>query len=502
MGELLMGIDVGTSSCKCIVITPCGELLAEASNPYPTYNPQEYYAEQSAEDWWEAVKKSINEIVKKLGEKKQEIRAVGVTSHLEAWVPIDHEGVVLYNGMTWLDRRTLEHANLIKKRIDEKEVIKITGVPVNHVNPAVKIAWFAENHPDLFGQTKKFLSPKDYIVWKLTGELITDFSIASKSMLFNIHNLNWASEVCKELSIPEKMLPEVRGAWEPAGFITPEAASITGLTTDCVVAVGGGDDHCQALSAGAVNKGDINIGTGTGSAWKGIIEAPLPDLQGRVECHSHVVPDRWLYWTGINATGYSVDWFISNFKDGLQEKAVITKEDSYFERFTALAQKAPLGSDGLMYFPHFWGTRIPKFNPMITGGFVGLKDNHSLSHFCRAIMEGVAIKYLGVLEIFKAVGYKPQKVTMIGGEVKNEFWNQMKTDVVGLEIEIPSLFVGSAVGAAILAGCACEYYRNPIEGAESFKNKSRKLQPRKKEHLLYKNVYAQYLRAYQALENL
>lgn len=457
---VLIGVDLGTSGCTTVAISLDGRLIARTESPYEVLSPQPGWAEQRAEDWLQATIQSVRECVRRMqATSRYSVVGIGIDSHLEAFVPVDDAGNVLANGLLWLDQRTIPQAEEIKQCLSEQWVIETTGVPINHVNPAAKILWLKQHLPDAYAKSRVLLSPKDYVNYRITGDARTDYSIASKTMLLGLTDNHWHTDICQAIGLDDAKLPPVQGAWEIAGFTSSEFTHQTGISQGTPVATGGGDDHCQSLGGGAIDPEILNIGTGTGSTWKAILKRPVPDLQGRVECHRHILPETWIYWTGINATGFSVRWFMDNF--GL---AGHTVDD--FERFEKLAQEADIGSNGLFFFPHLWGARAPRFNPVATGVFFGITHAHRTAHFCRAILEGAAYQYLAVLDLLASLGVTTSRLTMVGGETRNRLWNQIKADMVGREILIPEIQDGSPLGAAMLAGLATGAFADPADAVK------------------------------------
>ena len=491
--QILIGIDLGTTGCIALGITLDGRLAVRAEASYPLLSPKPGWAEQRATDWWEAIVHAARDCVQQLEPVRQEIVGIGIDSHLEAFVPVDEEGDALANGLLWIDQRTVPQADEIKKLLPERWVIETTGVPINHVNPAAKILWLKQNMPQAYERAVVLLSPKDYAVYRMTGQVWTDYSIASKTMLFGLSDGEWCAEICREIGIDMDKLPPVQGAWQVAGSTTSEFEALTGVKVGTPVATGGGDDHCQALGGGAVEPGAVNIGSGTGSAWKALLSNAKPDLQGRVECHQHILPHTWIYWTGINATGYSVNWFIENF--GLR-----SARDDGFTTFETLAGKVEPGAEGLFFYPHLWGARAPRFNPDATGIFFGITRGHRTEHFCRAILEGVAYQYLVILDILADLGVKPSQFTLVGGETHNSLWNEIKADMVGQDILIPEIQHGSPLGAAMLAGLAVRAYENGSDAANRVIRWKDCVRPREDYTERYRNFYEEYKAVYDILE--
>ncbi len=491
---VVIGIDIGTGGCKTVAFDLEGHLIAEAFKEYKVYHPQINWAEQDPEDWWRAVCFTLRIITSKLN--PEDVIAIGLTSQREAFVPLDKKGNKLYNSIIWLDLRALPQENKIKELIPLRRVLEITGVPIDHIFSAPKILWIKENLPDIFQRIDSILFTKDYIAFKLCGEKATDYSMASRTMLFDIHKLQWSEEICEILGIPIDKLPPLKGSWEVVGEVTSEVSKLTGLPKGTPVTIGGGDRPCEALGAGVFKEGDINIGTGTGTVFEVPLSKPKPDPQGLIDCCCHVVPNTWEYEIIINATGESLRWFRDNFG---YEEICKSKEkgSSPYELFDKVAAKIPPGAKGLFYYPYLWGARAPKFNPIARATFIGFTHAHQKPAFIRAILEGVAFQYIETLQIIERLGIHVKRITMTGGEAKSNLWNQIKADILGMSIEIPEVLDAAALGACILASIGVKACRDFRDSTKKMVRISKRYTPAPRVH----NEYTKLYRAYQEVYN-
>lgn len=495
----LLGIDSGTTSCKAVLYTIDGEPVATSSAQHKIYHPQPLWAEQDPDDWWRSAAKAIKDVIKASGIKREDIVGVSVDSQREAVVPLDRNGKKLLNGIIWLDQRAIPQQEKIKKILPLNEVLNITGVPIDYIFSAPKILWIKEERANVYKRTRKFLCAKDYIIYKLTGEMLTDYSMASRTMLFDIKRLCWSEKICNELGIDVDLLPPIKGSWEVAGEISSDAAKLTGLKRGTPVACGGGDRPCEALGAGAVNAGTVNIGTGTGSVFEVPLSQPKIDVGGRIDCCCHVVPNRWEYEVLLNSTGASLSWFRDNF--GFEEM-VKSKElaTSPYQLFDEEASTIDAGANNLFYYPYLWGARAPIFNPRARGVFFGFSHGHTRAHFIRAILEGVAFQYLGIIKILEKLGVSVSKFRMVGGEAKSDFWNQIKADVINIPIEIPCVTEAASLGSAILAGVATKTFTSIDKAVEATVKIGAVYKPRQEFHKKYERIYEVYWRVYAFLE--
>jgi len=457
MASYIIGVDLGTSACKTVVFTLEGEKVSEAFREYPIYHLQPRWAEQKPLEWWNATIETIKESLKMADVKGREITGLAVDSQREAVVPIGRRGEELYNSLIWLDNRTGSQTEEIRHLINQKKVRSITGVDINPIFSASKILWLKENVSKLFEEVVCFLCAKDYIIYKLTGEKVTDYSMASRTMLFDIKKRAWSEEICSALGIPISKLPPAKGSLTVVGEVSSEASKETLLPKGCPVVNGGGDRPCECLGAGVTQPGLVNIGTGTGSVIEVPISKPAIDMKGRVNCCCHVIPDTWEYEVIITTTGASLRWFRNTF--GYEEgvKAQNMNKDPY-DLLTEKASEANLGSDGLFFYPYLTGAFLPRLNEKARGAYFGINLSHTKSHFVRAILEGVAFQYLGAFRLLKDLGINVRAVNMVGGETKSDLWNQIKADVLGMVIKVPKVEDAAALGAALLAGTGTRQY--------------------------------------------
>ncbi|MEM2123668.1 MAG: FGGY family carbohydrate kinase, partial [Candidatus Bathyarchaeia archaeon] len=305
----LLGIDSGTNACKAVLFNLEGRPISSSTREHPIHYPKPTWAEQDPEWWWRAAAEAVEEALKLCHVDPRDIMGIGLDSQREAVVLVGKNEVSLSNSIIWLDRRALGKVEEMKKKLSFEDVLDRTGLPIDYIFSAAKLLWIMDEAPSLLAQAEGILFPKDYIAYKLTGEAATDYSMASRTMLFNIHRLRWDGEICGILDVPMDLLPPVKGSWEVVGEVTAEAAEVTGLKAGTPVVSGGGDRPCEALGAGVIEPGRINIGTGTGTMMTTPLMEPRIDPRGKVDCCCHVAPDTWEYEVAIIATGASLRWF-------------------------------------------------------------------------------------------------------------------------------------------------------------------------------------------------
>jgi xylulokinase len=497
--EYLLGIDVGTTSCKTALFDIDGRLIVKVSKEYDVLYPKPTWAEQDADIWWNAVRSNLRTIMRKMGKRSQRIIGVGIDSQREAVVPLDARGRKLANSLIWLDRRTIPQSRRIPKLIRPAKIIRTTGVPVDYFYSATKIMWLRDERPDIFGETKCFLFPKDYIGYKLTGKRATDYSMASRTMLFDIRKRKWSDEICENLKIPIDLLPPTIESSQVLGEVSLEGSAATGLRLGTPVVCGGGDRPVEAVGAGVAEPGCFNIGTGTATAITTPLTSPKVDVKGRIDCCCHAIPKMWEYEAVISATGASFRWFRDNFSSEEKQKGMRTGVDPY-EYLTRLARKTEPGSDGLFYYPYPMGATAPKFDATARAVFYGLTLTHTRAHFVRSIFEGIAFQYAECIELLEELGLKVKEASIVGGEARSELWNQIKADIISRPIKQPTVEDAACLGSAILSSVGAGAYGTVSKAMKNMVRIERTFKPRHKEKQVYSKIYDKYRKVYQIIE--
>jgi len=495
----LIGVDLGTSACKTVIFSLEGKKISEAQKEYPVYHPKPTWAEQKPREWWEAAAETIRESIRKAKIKSEEIMGLAVDSQREAVVPIGEDGEELYNSIIWLDSRTRPQTEEIRRSIGEERVLSITGVGIDPIFSASKILWLKENAPKVFAKTKVFLCAKDYIIYKLTGQPATDYSMASRTLLFDIRKRIWSEEICSAIGIPIDKLPPAKESTAVIGEVSREASEKTLLPRGLPVVNGGGDRPCECLGAGVTRQGEVNIGTGTGSVVEVPLSTPKVDSKARIPCCCHVIPETWIYEAVIATTGASLRWFRDQFGYEERVKAKEAGRDPYDLLVEEAADVKP-GADGLLFYPYLTGAFSPKFNEKVRGVFFNISLSHTKAHFIRAILEGIAFMYLETFGILEDLGIKIESASMVGGETKSDVWNQIKADIIGIEIRIPEVDDAAALGAALLAGTGIGEYTDLRRAAEESVRIRRVYKPNMKLRQLYLEAYRRHKKTYSFIE--
>ncbi len=500
MHKYILGIDCGTTLCKCVLFDLQGNVVAMEKKEYGIYHERPDWAEQDPDWWWNAALTNVKKLIEERGIDGRSIAGIGVDSQREAFVPLDSEGRKLWNSVIWLDNRAIPISEEINRTLDVEELIERIGGPMDYVVSAPKIIWLKRHKPEVFEKTEKIVFSKDYIVYRLTNKIATDYSMASRTGLFNVRKREWDEDICEALDIPTDILPRVQGAWEVVGGVAEEISRVTGIAEGTPVVSGGGDRPCESLGAGVIARGQMNIGSGTGTAFEVPLTEPNVDRKGRVVCCCHVAPDKWEYEVGL-MTGGSLRWFRDKFGYEEIEKAKASGIDPY-KYLDELAERVDEGSDMLFCYPYLMGAGPPVYDARAKGVFFGFTLWHGKSHFVRSLLEGVAFQYVGIMALVRELGVDVEDVTMTGGESNSRLWNQIKADVIGMRIRVPmAVDASAALGSAILAGVGSGIYGNVQEGIRRCVRFKDEYRPRPMNHDKYVKIYKKYKDVYECISN-
>jgi len=451
-----MGIDLGTSSVKVIIIDEEGRILARGSEKYPILTPAPGWAEQDPAQWWLATKNAIRKVLKSSDLKKEEIRAIGFSGQMHGTVLLDKFLKPLRPAIIWADARSSPQCAEIRKKLGEERIAEILCNPIMPGFTAPSLLWVKENEPSIFEKVHKVVLPKDYIRLKLTGVLATDFSDASATLLFDVRRRRWSGEIISDLGFQEDFFPEPHESIEMVGEISGEVAKETLLPKGVEIVVGGGDSPVSAVGCGLIKAGMTSVNIGSAGQVFVVLEELKMDPKLRVHTFCHAVPNMWYMQGAILSAGIALDWFIEKLGlKNLLEQAGIDPYSKLIEE----ASLVPPGSEGLIFLPYLLGERSPHMDPDARGAFLGLNLIHGRAHLIRAVMEGVAFALRDSLEILKELGITVGEIIIRGGGGRIKLWRQIIADVFNCRIMTVAV-EEAAFGAALLAGIGAKIYRN------------------------------------------
>jgi xylulokinase len=437
---VFLGLDIGTGGTRVVLVDEQGQVVASASEEHaPFRSPYPGWAEQDPEDWWRAAQKAIGEVV--AASNGAPIDAVGLTGQMHGAVMLDADGKVLRPSLIWCDQRTDDECDWLHRVIGRERLIELVANPALPNFTLTKLLWVKRHQPEIFAKIAHVLCPKDYVRYRLTGTYAMDVQEASGTLLLDVANRRWSTEVATIAGIPEAWLPQLFESPEVCAQISADAARITGLTAGTPVVAGAGDQGAGAVGMGILQPGAVSATIGTSGVVFAATAAPTRDPLGRLHTFCHAVPGRWHVMGVTQAAGLSLRWLRDTIAPG----------ESY-DALSALAAKIPAGSDGLLWTPYLLGERTPHLDSQARAAFVGLTASHTRGHLVRAVLEGVAYSLKDTFTLFAELGIPVKGVRLGGGGARGPLWREIQASVYGFTTDVLVAEEGGAFGAALLAG--------------------------------------------------
>lgn len=498
MENFLLGIDIGTSSCKVAIFNTNGKVISSANGNYDILYGESGFVEQNPNDWWETICSAIKKVLEISKINSKNIIGVGVDGQSWSSIPIDKDGHLLANTPIWLDTRSANICEELNKNIGSDKIFQLAGNLLQPTYSTAKILWYKKNMSDMYSKIDKILQSNSFIVYKLTGNYSQDLSQGYGLHCFNMKKGTWDETMAKELGIPTKFLPEIYRCHDIVGKISKQASKLTGLFEGTPVVAGGLDAACGALGAGVINKGQTQEQGGQAGGMSICMDEYKADE--RLILGYHVVPNRFLLQGGTTGGGGVMRWFEKEFGDFERIEATKNGTNS-FEIFNKLAQTINAGSDGLIFLPYMAGERSPIWNHNAKGVFFGLDFEKTKGHMIRSMMEGVAFSLKHNLDVAKEIGVDVSVLMAVGGAANSSVWTQIKSDVCSKEIIVPDSDMATTLGAALLAGVGVGVYKD-FEDAVKVVLEKKKYIPNFNNSEIYQKNYETYLELYKNLELL
>jgi xylulokinase len=451
-----LGIDIGTSGTKILLIDEGGQKIASETREYPLSTPRPLWAEQNPQDWWDAAVAGIKAVLAQSGVSASAILGVGLTGQMHGSVFLDKDNNVIRPAILWCDQRTQAQCDLLTQRVGRENLVKYISNPVLTGFTAPKILWLREFEPDNYSRVAKVLLPKDYIRYKLTGVHATEVSDASGTALFDVAHRRWSQEVLAAAEISASWMPDCSESPEITGHVSAEAAGLTGLNAGTPVAGGGGDQAAGAVGCGVVETGIVSSTIGTSGVVFAYSDTPATDPKLRIHTFCHAVPGKWHVMGVQLSSGGSLRWLRDTFFAG-----------ENYDQMTGEAEGIAPGCEGLVFLPYLTGERTPYPDPYARGVFFGITLRHAKPHFTRAVLEGVTFGLRDTFEIFAEIGVPVAQVRASGGGAKSALWRQINADITGFEHVTLGVDEGPAMGAALLAAVGTGGYGSVAEACRA-----------------------------------
>lgn len=503
MIDCFLGIDIGTTGVKAIVLDQNGKTISSAIQELEVITPNIGWAEQRAEDWWDATLIAVKKALGVSQNLNKSVRAIGLSGQMLGLVVLDKELKILVNPIIWLDQRAEKEVTFIKNKINFEDLLQNTAnIPITGYL-APKILWIKKNMPDIYKKIYKIIFPKDYIRFLLTKELATEVSDLGGSYLYDIKKRCFSDKMFDLLDIPKDIFPKnIYESEDVAGYLSEEKASEFGLEPGIPVVAGGGDQPVGAVGCGVVEEGKVLVSIGTSGVIFTTTEKVYLDYKSRAiiaGCHS--ARGKWSLLGCTLSAGGSLKWLKDNFAITEKDKGKISNK-SPFIFLDLTAEKAPIGSYGLFFLPYLNGERSPYPDPFAKGVFFGFSLRHGWPEMVRSVIEGVTFSLRDIIEIFKELKLSINQIIVTGGGSKSPFWRQMLADIFNCNIVTVNNDEGPAAGAAILAMVGAGYFKNTAEACNTIIKPAEVTKPVDSNVEKYERLYSFYRSLYPPMKSL
>ncbi|MEA2709110.1 MAG: xylulokinase [Phycisphaerales bacterium] len=497
----LLGIDIGTSGTKTLLCDERGRVLATATADHPISSPKPGWSEQDPRDWWAATCKATKAVVKKAKIKPADVGAIGLSGQMHGSVFLGDGEKPLRPALLWNDQRTAAQcAEIEAKAGGRARLIQMVANPALTGFTAPKILWVRDNEPKVYAQTKHILLPKDYIRFCMTGEYASEMSDASGTLLLDVANRRWSSELLSILDIDKSLMPRLHESPDVTGTLHASAAKALGLNPGIPVVGGAADNAAGAVGNGVVASGIVFATLGTSGVVFAHADSPNLDPRGRVHTMCHAVPGKWCVFGCMLSAGGSFQWFRNQLAHEEVAAAKKKKVDPY-ELLIAEARRAPAGSEGAFFLPYLTGERCPYPDPNARGGWIGLTARTTRDMLIRSLLEGVTCGMRDALEIIEEMRIPISQVRAGGGGARSEFWRQLQADIYKQPIVLTNATEGPAYGVALLAGVGTGVWSSVEEACRATIKPTKKISPNKKTAAFYDRYYAVYYKLYGDLKD-
>lgn len=435
--KYIIGIDIGTTSTKCVLYDQKGTVITHADAGYQLIQTEPGMAEEDPDEIFQAVLTTLKQVMN--GIEPDDLSGVSFSTAMHSLILMDENDHPLTRAITWADNRAAEYADELNASDLGAKIYAKTGTPIHPMAPLSKMLWLKNDHPNLFNQAKKFIDIKSYVFFELFGVYKIDYSIASATGMFNIFDLKWEPEVLKLLNIEETRLPEVVATTDSVSGINKEYGKMLGIKATVPFILGASDGVLSNLGVDAIDPGVVAVTIGTSGAVRVVVDKPVIDLDGKLFCYA-LTKDKWVVGGPVNNGGIVFRWV----RDQLFDSKVS------YDELTKMASGVPAGSNGLLFQPYLGGERAPIWNAYARGSFFGLTRQHTRSDMIRSALEGIVFNLYSVMCLIEKVTGKPTRIQATGGFARSVFWRQMLADIFDQDVTIPESFESSCLGAAVL----------------------------------------------------
>lgn len=485
---LYIGIDLGTSAVKLLLMDAAGKIHKIVSREYPISFPQPGWSEQEPDDWWRETQEGIRELI--AGEDAAQIAGISFGGQMHGLVILDAEDRVIRPAILWNDGRTAKECDYLNNGIGREKLSEYTANIAFAGFTAPKILWLRENEPENYAQIAKIMLPKDYIAYRLTGVHCTDVSDASGMLLFDVKNRRWSREMCEICGVRTERLATVYESYEKVGTVLPEVARALGIPETTIVAAGAGDNAAAAVGTGTVGDGACNLSLGTSGTL--FISSKSFGVDSHNALHSFAHADGSYHLMGCMLSAASCNkWWMED---------ILNTEDFAGEQDGITDEK--LGRNHVYFLPYLMGERSPHNDPDARGTLIGMTMDTTRADLTQAVLEGVAFGLRDSLEVARSLEICPKRTKICGGGAKSLLWRRIIANVMNLQVDSIESEEGPAMGGAMLAAVACGEYASVEEAAAAIVKVTGTIEPDPELVMRYEERYRQFQQIYPACKGL
>ncbi len=485
---LFLGIDVGTSGTKAIVIDSAGNIVGDATAEHPVSYPKPGWAEQHPEDWWKSTVAAVAAATRHDAALRTRIEAIGLSGQMHGLVALDASGDVVRPAILWNDSRSAAICAALHER--EPGLDRVLAMTGNRIFPgfqAPKLLWMREHEPAAYAHTRKALLPKDWLRYRLSGAMMAEPSDASGTAVFDCARRTWSTAMLDAIGLPRTLFPEIAESPVHSARLSQEAARALGLRAGIGIAGGAGDQAAAAVGSGIVAEGTVSCTIGTSGVVFAASNAWRATPHGELHAFCHAVPNRWHLMGVMLSAGGSLRWFRDTLAVDAKSEALARGIDPY-EVLAERAARAPLGADGLVFLPYLSGERCPIPDPRIRGGFAGLDVAHGRDHLARATFEGITAGLAGNMDLLRKLGIDVREVRLSGGGARSAFWRTMCAEMFNARVSLLASDASGALGVALLAAVGAGVFASVDAACASVVRTRDALQPEPSRASAYEDV--------------